>query len=103
MLYNIKDLHFAYRASGPEVLRGVNLQIREGTLVALLGSAGAGKTTAIRILMNVFPANSGQVLIDDKPIDYAAVGIGYLPEERGLYPKKVIIDQVESKVSNLFG
>ena len=44
--------------------------------------------------MNVFPANNGEVLIDGKPIDYDKVRIGYLPEERGLYPKKVIIDQL---------
>ena len=44
--------------------------------------------------MNVFPANSGDVLIDGHPIDYSKIGIGYLPEERGLYPKKLIIDQL---------
>ena len=60
----------------------------------LLGRNGAGKTTTIRILMNVFPANGGEVLIDGKPIDYSKVGIGYLPEERGLYPKKKISEQL---------
>lgn len=59
-----------------------------------MGRNGAGKTTAIRILMNVFPADGGEVLTDGKPIDYNKVGIGYLPEERGLYPKKVIADQL---------
>lgn len=44
--------------------------------------------------MDVFPANSGEVLIDGKPINYNEIGIGYLPEERGLYPKKIIIDQL---------
>jgi ABC-2 type transport system ATP-binding protein len=44
--------------------------------------------------MNVFPADSGQVLMDGKPVDYNKIGIGYLPEERGLYPKKIIIDQL---------
>ena len=44
--------------------------------------------------MNVFPANSGEVLINGQPIDYNKIGIGYLPEERGLYPKKIIIDQL---------
>jgi ABC-2 type transport system ATP-binding protein len=59
-----------------------------------LGRNGAGKTTTIRILMDVFPADGGRVLMDGKPIDYANIGIGYLPEERGLYPKKKIIDQL---------
>ncbi len=65
-----------------------------GKAFGLLGRNGAGKTTSIRILMDVFPANGGSVLIDGQPIDFDKVGIGYLPEERGLYPKKVIIDQL---------
>ena len=44
--------------------------------------------------MNVFPANGGEVLLDGKPIDYHKIGLGYLPEERGLYPKKPVIDQL---------
>ena len=59
-----------------------------------MGRNGAGKTTSIRILMDVFPANSGEVLINGQPIDYNKIGIGCLPEERSLYPKKIIIDQL---------
>ena len=77
-----------------EVLRGISFTAEGGKAFGLLGRNGAGKTTSIRILMNVFPANSGEVLIDGKPIDYNKIGIGYLPEERGLYPKKIIIDQL---------
>ena len=77
-----------------EVLKGVSFMAEGGKAFGLLGRNGAGKTTSIRILMNVFPANGGEVLIDGKPIDYAKIGIGYLPEERGLYPKKIIIDQL---------
>ncbi|MBE6531005.1 MAG: ATP-binding cassette domain-containing protein [Ruminococcaceae bacterium] len=77
-----------------EVLRGVSFVAEGGKAFGLLGRNGAGKTTSIRILMNVFSANSGEVLIDGAPIDYDKIGIGYLPEERGLYPKKLIIDQL---------
>ena len=77
-----------------EVLKGISFTAEGGKAFGLLGRNGAGKTTSIRILMNVFPANSGEVLIDGKPIDYDKIGIGYLPEERGLYPKKLIIDQL---------
>ena len=76
------------------VLKGVSFVAESGRAFGLLGRNGAGKTTAIRILMNVFPANSGEVLLDGKPIDYNRIGLGYLPEERGLYPKKPIIDQL---------
>ena len=77
-----------------EVLKGVSFTAEGGKAFGLLGRNGAGKTTSIRILMNVFPANGGEVLIDGKPIDYDKIGIGYLPKERGLYPKKLIIDQL---------
>ena len=77
-----------------QVLRGVSFKAEGGRAFGLLGRNGAGKTTSIRILMGVFPANGGEVLVDGKPINYDKVGIGYLPEERGLYPKKIIIDQL---------
>lgn len=77
-----------------QVLKGVSLKTQSGKAFGLLGRNGAGKTTTIRILMDVFPADSGQILVDGAPIDYAKVGFGYLPEERGLYPKKKIVDQL---------
>ncbi len=77
-----------------KVLTGVSFKAEGGKAFGLLGRNGAGKTTSIRIMMDVFPANSGEVLIDGQPIDYNKIGIGYLPEERGLYPKKNIIDQL---------
>ena len=77
-----------------EVLKGISFSAESGKAFGLLGRNGAGKTTTIRILMDVFPANGGEVLIDGKPIDYDKTGFGYLPEERGLYPKKLIIDQL---------
>ncbi len=77
-----------------KVLQGISFHAESGKAFGLLGRNGAGKTTTIRILMDVFPADSGEVLLDGKPIDYAKVGIGYLPEERGLYPKKTILDQL---------
>ena len=77
-----------------EVLKDISFSAESGKAFGLLGRNGAGKTTTIRILMNVFPANSGEVFVDGKPINYDAIGLGYLPEERGLYPKKRIIDQL---------
>lgn len=77
-----------------EVLKGISFSVESGTALGLLGRNGAGKTTTIRILMDVFPADSGEVLLDGKPMDYSKIQMGYLPEERGLYPKKKIIDQL---------
>jgi len=76
------------------VLNNVSLTAEGGKALGLLGRNGAGKTTSIRILMNVFSANSGEILLNGKQMDYNSVKFGYLPEERGLYPKKKIIDQL---------
>lgn len=76
------------------VLTGVSFKAESGKAFGLLGRNGAGKTTSIRILMDVFPADGGEVLVDGSPVDYEKLRIGYLPEERGLYPKKIIIDQL---------
>lgn len=92
MILELKNIEKSFGET--KVLTGISFKAEGGKAFGLLGRNGAGKTTSIRILMNVFPANSGEVLIDGKPIDYNKVGFGYLPEERGLYPKKIIIDQL---------
>ncbi len=92
MILELKNIEKSFGEK--KVLTGVSFKAEGGKAFGLLGRNGAGKTTSIRILMDVFPANSGEVLIDGKPIDYSKIGIGYLPEERGLYPKKIIIDQL---------
>lgn len=92
MILELKNIEKSFGEK--KVLTGVSFKAEGGKAFGLLGRNGAGKTTSIRILMDVFPANSGEVLIDGHPIDYNKIGIGYLPEERGLYPKKIIIDQL---------
>ena len=92
MRLELKNIDKAF--GDKQVLKGVSFTAESGKAFGLLGRNGAGKTTSIRILMDVFKANAGEVLIDGKPIDYKKIQIGYLPEERGLYPKKIIIDQL---------
>ena len=92
MVLEMKDINKSFGAK--EVLKGVSFRAEGGCAFGLLGRNGAGKTTSIRILMDVFPADSGQVLLDGKPVDYSKIGLGYLPEERGLYPKKLIGEQL---------
>lgn len=92
MILELKNIDKSFGEK--QVLKGVSFTAESGKAFGLLGRNGAGKTTTIRILMNVFPANGGEVLVDGKPIDYNKIGFGYLPEERGLYPKKLIIDQL---------
>ena len=92
MLLELKGINKSFGEK--HVLKDISFSAESGKAFGLLGRNGAGKTTSIRILMNVFGADSGEVLIDGKPIDRNKIGIGYLPEERGLYPKKPIIEQL---------
>lgn len=77
-----------------EVLHGVSFQVDSGSALGLLGRNGAGKTTTIRILMDVFHADSGEICLDGRKFVPSKQQIGYLPEERGLYPKRTVMDQM---------
>ena len=92
MKLEVKNLKKSFGET--EVLHGISFSAESGIALGLLGRNGAGQTTTIRILMDVFRANEGEVLLDGKPFDRSKVQIGYLPEERGLYPKKTVIEQM---------
>ena len=78
------------------VLNRVSFAIGDGEVVGFVGLNGAGKTTAMRIAMGLLEPNAGTVLWDGQPITEAVRhGIGYMPEERGLYPKMRIGDQLQ--------
>ena len=92
MKLEVKNIHKSFGEK--EVLHGVSFSVESGKALGLLGRNGAGKTTTIRILMDVFHANSGEILIDGKKFVPSKYQIGYLPEESGLYPKRIVIDQM---------
>ena len=92
MKLEVKDLRKSFGET--EVLHGISFSIESGRALGLLGRNGAGKTTTIRILMDVFRANSGTITVDGKPFHPRDFRIGYLPEERGLYPKKGVQEQL---------
>ena len=92
MKLEVKDLRKSF--GDKEVLHGISFSIESGKALGLLGRNGAGKTTTIRILMDVFHASSGTVTVDGKPFLRKDFRIGYLPEERGLYPKKGVLEQL---------
>ena len=92
MKLEFKNIEKSFREK--QVLKGVSFEAESGKTFGLLGRNGAGKTTSIRILMDVLHSDNGEILIDGKSIDYSKIKIGYLPEERGLYPKKTIFEQL---------
>ncbi len=92
MQLEIRDLYKSFGEK--QVLKGISFTAKDYHAFGLLGRNGAGKTTTIRIIMDVFSCDGGEVLLDGKPIDCNKIKIGYLPEERGLYPKKQIFSQL---------
>lgn len=92
MRLSVEQLHKSFGEK--EVLHGISFEVQSGRALGLLGRNGAGKTTTIRILMDVFKANSGTISLDGAPFVPSKHQIGYLPEERGLYPKRTVIEQI---------
>ncbi|MBQ0014171.1 MAG: ATP-binding cassette domain-containing protein [Oscillospiraceae bacterium] len=92
MILEVKDITKNFGEKS--VLKGISFSAQSGEALGLLGRNGAGKTTTIRIIMQLFPPNSGEVLVDGKPLSIREINVGYMPEERGLYPKKKIMEQL---------
>ena len=76
-------------------LRGVTMQVNKGQLLGFLGPNGAGKTTTMRSVFGLVAPDSGEVLWNGHPIEARdRLGFGYMPEERGLYPRMRNLEQV---------
>ncbi|HEX7180258.1 MAG TPA: ATP-binding cassette domain-containing protein [Thermoanaerobaculia bacterium] len=89
----LRDVRKAYGSF--VAVNGVSMAVPPGSIFGLLGPNGAGKTTSIRMIMDIVPQDSGQVLVfghERRPEDLRR--IGYLPEERGLYRKMTVADQL---------
>jgi ABC-2 type transport system ATP-binding protein len=77
------------------VLDGVSFTVAPGSMFGFCGSNGAGKTTTMRIAMGLLRADAGEVRWRNRPLDQGVRRrIGYMPEERGLYPKMKVGEQV---------
>lgn len=78
-----------------KALDDVSIHVPSGKIFGLLGPNGAGKTSLIRIINQITAPDAGQILFDGQPLNSSHIGrIGYLPEERGLYKKMLIGDQM---------
>lgn len=83
------------RFGSVQALRDLSLTVKEGEIYGFVGSNGAGKTTAMRIILGVLSADSGHVTFGDGPMDRVKrARVGYMPEERGLYPKMKVGPQL---------
>ncbi len=93
-MLRVTDLHVFYGKS--HILRGVDLELAAGEVVALLGRNGVGKSTTLKALIGLVPAHQGSVRVRTDagwqevtrlpPWERAALGLGYVPEERRIFP-----------------
>lgn len=76
------------------VVDNISFEINEPGVFGLLGTNGAGKTTTIRMILGIIKKDKGEITWNGKAVDRKNVKFGYLPEERGIYPKSKIFDQL---------
>lgn len=88
----LKDVSKTF--AGKKVVDKISLELTEPSVYGLLGTNGAGKTTTIRMILGILKKDSGEISWNDQPVDRKNVNFGYLPEERGVYPKIKIYDQL---------
>jgi ABC-2 type transport system ATP-binding protein len=72
----------------------LSLSLQKGRVLGLLGRNGAGKTTTIKMLLGLRTPTNGSILWEGKSIQQSGVSVGYLPEERGLFSKTKVVDQL---------
>lgn len=92
-MLHIDELHAYYGKS--HVLQGVSFDIAQGEIVALLGRNGSGRSTTAKAIMGLVDCHgtmtfNGQSLINRKPFDIAHLGLGYVPENRDIFPKLTV-------------
>ena len=88
----VKNLYKKYGEK--VVVDHISFEMPKPGVYALLGSNGAGKTTSIRMILGMLDRDEGEVTWNGKPLTFDNCNIGYLAEERGLYPKYTLIDQI---------
>ena len=79
---------------GKKAVDKISLSLEKPGVFGLLGTNGAGKTTTIRMLLGIIKKDSGEITWNGKKVERKNVNFGYLPEERGVYPKTKIYDQL---------
>ena len=97
-MLKVEGLHVAIQSV--IALRGMSLEVAEGTMVGLIGRNGAGKTTFLRSVMGHMPPTQGSMTFNGQnlsalpPHARAGLGIGYMPEDRGLVPELTVEENI---------
>jgi branched-chain amino acid transport system ATP-binding protein len=98
-LLELENVHSYY--GHIHALKGISLYVNEGEIVTLIGSNGAGKSTSLRTISGIIHAREGKVLFDGKDITHVDphlvvnMGLGHVPEGRGIFPKLTVYENLE--------
>lgn len=95
----IKKMHLVFKNVNKtyikkKVVDNVSFELTKPSIFGLLGTNGAGKTTCIRMMLGIIKKDSGEISLDGKSITRKDINFGYMPEERGLYPKITVYNQL---------
>lgn len=95
----VHDLHAGYGKS--EVLLGVNMEIRRGEIVTMVGANGAGKSTTLRSIFGLTTIRSGRITLKGQEItgrrahDLVGLGLAFVPQERSVFPSLTVLENLE--------
>jgi len=98
-MLRIEDLH-TYYGHG-HILQGVNLQLASGSIAAILGRNGVGKTTLLRSIIGLAPPRNGNIFLNSEdiaglsPHTIARRGVGYVPEGRMIFPDLTVVENIQ--------
>jgi len=88
----LENVHKSYKKK--KAVAGISFELKEPGVFGLLGTNGAGKTTTIRMILGILKKDEGSITWNGEPVTREHVNFGYLPEERGIYPKAKVSEQL---------
>ena len=103
----LQTVEIAKSYNGRKVVDNVSVRVEQGEVVGLLGPNGAGKTTSFYIIVGLVSPDSGEVLLDDKPLTdlpmylRARRGVSYLPQEPSVFRKLSVQDNLMAILQTL--
>jgi branched-chain amino acid transport system ATP-binding protein len=99
VILEVEDIHTFYGSI--EALKGISIDVKEGEIVTLIGSNGAGKSTTLRSISGLNPPRTGKIIYDGKEIqgspahEVAAMGIAQAPEGRRIFPRLTVSENLD--------
>ena len=96
-ILEIRELHKNFYIKGQklEVLSGVNLNVQDGELVAIVGASGCGKSTLLKLIITLEPISSGEILLDGEPVNGPSPKCSMIFQEARLFPWLTVRQNIE--------